>query len=87
MVNLLRIVFLEYGRVLWVLVVAAALCPFALAAVEASNSSLPHLKAQEGVFSCKSQEAGRIVADVCGDPLSRYMCRSKFPQNPGVLQV
>ena len=27
-----------------------------------------------------------IVAHVCGT-LSRYTCRSRFPQNPGVLQV
>ena len=28
-----------------------------------------------------------IVAHVCRDPLSCYMCRSRFPQNPGLFQV
>ena len=28
-----------------------------------------------------------IVAHVCGDPLSRYTCRNRFPQNPGDFQV
>ena len=28
-----------------------------------------------------------LVAHVCGDTLSRYTCRSRFPLNPGVFQV
>ena len=27
-----------------------------------------------------------VVANVCGDPLLRYTCRNRFPQNPGVFQ-
>ena len=27
-----------------------------------------------------------IVAHVCGDPLSRYTCRTRFPQHPGVFR-
>ena len=33
------------------------------------------------------QAIDTMVAHVCGHPLSRYTCRSRFPQNPGVAQV
>ena len=29
----------------------------------------------------------KTFAHVCGDPLSRNTCRSRFPQNLGVFQV
>ena len=36
-------------------------------------------------FTCRRRAF--IVAHVFGDPLSRYTCRSRFPQNPGIFQV